>query len=69
MVINTSEIRKIKAGNSISCQMETPKQLNSARTLAYHVQNTYPEDGKKFSCSINWKTTTITISAISTKTK
>jgi len=64
MKIGTKDIKNIKAGSKSTFKCESPLAMNSTKNLAKYVQNTYPENGVKYSVKMDYAKLEITITAI-----
>lgn len=65
MKLTVGDLKSIKSGTSETFKVGHPKALSTAKSLASQTWRDNPELGVKFSCSCNYKTLEITVSAIS----
>jgi len=61
--ITADIIKGIKKGTSSTFKVGTPRDLNTARSLASYVSRIYPELGAKYSCVVNYAKNEVTITA------
>lgn len=66
MKVTTEIIKSIPRGSASTFKVDSPRDLNTARTLASYVSRFYPELGAKYSCKVDYTTNEITISSITT---
>lgn len=69
MKVTTEILKSIPKGSSSTFKVDSPRDLNTARTLANYVARFYPELGIRFSCKVNYATNEITISSIASQKK
>ena len=63
--ISTKDIQSIGTGGVLEVKLPDYKACMSVKNLVTYTKNMYPrEDGMTYKCSINRKTSTITISVI-----
>ena len=61
-------LSKLKAGTEITLTGKSPTHCESIRSLCYRVPNVYPaQRNKKYSCTINYRNTTIKIKVTTVK--
>lgn len=69
MKLTVEDLKSIESGTSRTFTVGHPKALSTAKVLASQTWRDNPELGVKYSCSCNYKTLEITVSAISLEIK
>lgn len=63
MKVSADVVKSIPKGSSSTFKVDTPRDLNTARSIANYVTRFYPELGIRYSTSVNFATNEITITA------
>lgn len=64
MKVTADVVKNIPRGTAHTFKVDTPRDLNTARSIANYVSKFYPELGVKFTTSVNYPTNEITITSV-----
>lgn len=64
MKVTADLVKRIPKGSSTTVKVDSPRDLNTARSITNYVRRFYPELGVRYSCSVNYSTNEVTITSI-----
>lgn len=62
--VTVESLKAIKPNNDRTFKVNHPRELSTAKSLAYQTARTHPELGVKYSCKVNYDDLEITVSAM-----